>query len=174
MSENLRNEIKKNLWDLIKVLIPLVTAFLGFIFGSITEENKYLSNVQLQNQSYILEVRQAAYTNFFEGQVKLQESELLEAQGLKDEAAKLRQEYNLAVKTALFQIAMFSTKPVNDAMAEHFQSISQYGPCVGDRQKWLNDVQIYQNMRQEVFGNNSEQKVDNNTMLILLFKCTLP
>jgi hypothetical protein len=176
MSETLQDKTKKSLWDLIKVFIPLVTAILtailGFMLGSVTEEKKYIADVQLQNQSYILQQRQSAYTNFFEGQAKLRESQRLETAGSTDAAAKLHQEYELEINNAVFQIAISSTKQVNDSLARYFQTAFKYGPCVGDKQKLINDTQIYQSMRQEVFGNNSEERIDDQTMRILLFQCT--
>jgi hypothetical protein len=119
-------------------------------------------------------MRQSAYTNFFEGQVKLRESERLEALGSTDAAKQLRNEYNLAVKTSLFQIAMFGSKQVNEALAEHFRITRNYEPCVGDKQNWIREAGIYQNMRGEIFGSTSEERVDDDTLLIMLFRCTMP
>lgn len=162
-------------WELIKIILPaIIAALLGFGLGTITTKQQFLSDTQLQNQSYILEVRQNAYSNFFEGQAKLRESERLERAGSSVEAENLRNEYNLAVKTSLFQIVMFGSKQVNEALAEHFQSAFDYGSCGDDIQRWQNEAGIYQNMREEVFGKNEEEQIDDNTILALLFKCTLP
>lgn len=175
MSESSQNNIDNNTWELIKVIAPVIIAVvLGYVFGSITAKNEYLSDTQLQNQSYILDVRQTAYTNFFEGQSKLRESERLEAIGFSEDSAKLRTEYNLAVKTSLFQIVMFGSKQVNEALAEHFQTAFRYDSCEGDLHRWRNEARIYQNMRKEVFGEESEEHIDDETILVLLFRCTLP
>ncbi|MFO7625238.1 MAG: hypothetical protein R6V73_12875 [Anaerolineales bacterium] len=175
MTESLQKNTGNNIWELIKVIAPVIIAIvLGYVFGSITAKNEFLTNTQLQNQSYILDVRQTAYSNFFEGQSKLRESERLEALGFSADAVKLRTEYNLAVKTSLFQIVMFGSKQVNESMAEHFRTAFHYGPCDGDLQRWQNEARIYQNMRKEVFGEESEEHIDDETILVLLFRCTLP
>jgi len=164
-----------NGWELIKVVVEvIIAAILGFGFGTITARQQFLSDTQLQNQSYILEVRQNAYSNFFEGQAELVVSEGLEKAGLSDEAAKLRTEYNLSVKTSLFQIVMFGSKQVNEALANHFRTRFNYGSCGDDIQRWQNEARIYQSMRDEVFGNDNRERIDDNTILALLFKCTLP
>ncbi len=174
MSESSEDKTSSNFWQLIKDLVPVITALLGFVFGTISAENKFLSDTKLQSQSYILDVRQTAYGNFFEGQAKLRESERLENAGFTAEATKLRNEYNLAVKTSLFQIVMFGSKQVNEALAENFQTALHYDSCGEDLQKWQNEARIFQNMRKEVFGDESEEQIDDKTILILLYKCTLP
>lgn len=176
MSEVSQDHTKKTFSDRMKELPPVFVTILVFVLGLVTGWVGNLYNVQLQNQRYILELRQSAYSSYFEAQAILQQSRHLRAAGLTDEADKLQQEFQLTVKQALFQIAIFSTKPVNEALAEYFRTTfpDEYGPCSGDRQVWLNDARIYQTMRQEVFGHGSDQTVDDETLLILLFGCTLP
>jgi hypothetical protein len=69
---------------------------------------------------------------------------------------------------------MIGSKQVNESMAEHFRTAFHYGPCDGDLQRWQNEARIYQNMRKEVFGEESEEHIDDETILVLLFRCTLP
>ena len=73
MSEILHNSPKNKVWDQVKNLVPVVTAFLGVMSGAVIADKTYISDTQLQNQSYILEVRQEAYTNFFKSQANLRE-----------------------------------------------------------------------------------------------------
>ena len=174
-----QDSAKKSVWDRIKDFVPLLvaalTAVLGYISGSVIAQNKFLSDTQLQNQSYILELRQSAYNNFFSSQAKLQESERLANNGSTDEADKLRQEFNLEIRTARFQLAIFGTKPVIDALVKHFRTSYDYDrPCSDDQQTWENNAQIYQNMRLEVFGSDAEQRVDDSTLITLLYGCTPP
>jgi len=176
MSEVSQDHTKKTFGGRMKELPPVFVTVLVFVLGLVTGWVGNVYNVQLQNQRYILELRQSAYSNYFEGQAKLQQSRQLRGAGLTDEADKLQTESNLTINQALFQIAIFSTKPVNEALAEYFRTRfpDEYDPCPGDRQAWLNDAKIYQTMRQEVFGPGSTEIVDDETLLILLFGCTLP
>ena len=175
MSEPLRGTKEKSFWNVMRDVMPFITAIVAFVGGVVTGEFRSRSDVQLQNQRYLLEVRKEAYTNYFEGQAGLQQAEDLEAIGLKEEAEKLRREYELRVKTSRFQIAVFSTKPVVNALAHYFRDYfkDEFGLCFGNHQKWIDDVKTYQNMRQEVFGDKIEQRVDDNDLSVLLFLCKL-
>lgn len=173
MSEPLRGTKEKSFWNVIRDVMPFITVIVAFVGGVVTGEFRSRSDVQLQNQRYLLEVRKETYTNYFEGQAGVQHAENLEAIGLKEEAEKVRHEYELRVKTSRFQIAVFSTKPVVKALASYFRIYFNLGPCFGNRQKWIDDVKTYQNMRQEVFGDEIKQRVDNNDLSVLLFLCKL-
>ncbi|HEX9942729.1 MAG TPA: hypothetical protein VGG03_11975 [Thermoanaerobaculia bacterium] len=158
---------KKSLYGVAKDYMPVTTAILGFLLGLITGQMKYASDVKLQYQNRLLDIRKDAYTKFIEGQAKLRQAKEREAMGDTEEAKKLRREYELSIKTARFQSVLVSTKPVIDAMVAYFRVADGRPPCPGEPKTLRLDVQIYQNMRREVFGDEgdeSDQKVKDGDL----------
>jgi hypothetical protein len=161
----------------ISWLMPLITAFIGLAGGLggvlVGASIQHSYAVQLERQRHLLDSRMNAYDNFFKGQAKLREADELEANGFKDWADKLRDDYRMLVKDSRFQIGVFGTKQVIDNLVSYFRIYIHPGPCVGTHQKWVTDIKTYQYMRQEVFEGDNSQKVDDDTLLLLLFDCQL-
>lgn len=149
----------------ITILIPLVTALIGLSAG-------HLFTISQQKQKSVMESRIEAYAQFFSGQAKLRTHYDLLAIGKKDEADKILTDYQLQVREAKFKIGIYGSKPVIKAMADFFK---KYGinQRSNDKEKWNNDIQIYQQMRNEVFRNDYDQIVDNKDLLILMFSILL-
>jgi hypothetical protein len=154
------------------VAIPTaLLAALGAAFGAYWQQTYA---VQLEKERTLLSIRKEAYNNFFSGQV---------AQNT--DPAK----YQSLVQTALFPIAVYSTKPTVEAVAEYFKYLGV--PECGDApEKWELDAKIYQQMRRELyedqnvtiyqriwsslFGEDHSQRVDDKTILRVVFACQPP
>jgi hypothetical protein len=154
------------------VAIPTaLLAALGAAFGAYWQQTYA---VQLEKERTLLSIRKEAYNNFFSGQV---------AQNT--DPAK----YQSLVQTALFPIAVYSTKPTVEAVAEYFKYLG-VPECGGAPEKWELDAKIYQQMRRELyedqnvtiyqriwsslFGEDHSQRVDDKTILRVIFACQPP
>lgn len=164
----------------LKDWMPLITALIAFIgVGMGAGLQKYLE-ARSERQKNLLELRLNAYRTFFGGQAKLQEARQLELAApvalspeQQQAAEKLQVEYRLAVKDAKFQIAVFGTKPVVESLANYFRRYFPVERCGGSAEMWRDDIQTYQQMRREVFGDDASQRIDDATLLLLLFNCQL-
>lgn len=146
-------------------------AALGAAFGAYWQQTYA---VQLEKERTLLTIRKEAYDNFFTGQV---------AQG--NDTAK----YQSLVQHARFVIGVYSSKPTVEALADYFQYLG-VPPCGDPPKKWELDVKIYQQMRRELyedeavtiyqrvwrslFGDDHSQRVDDKTMLRVIYFCQLP
>jgi hypothetical protein len=152
------------------VAIPTaLLAALGAAFGAYWQQTYA---VQLEKEKTLLSIRKEAYDNFFLGQVAYHNN---------DEA-----KYHSLVQNARFPIGVYSTKPTVEALAEYFEYVGV--PDCGDSpKKWELDVKIYQQMRRELyedqvvtsyqriwswlFGEDHSQRVDDKTMLRVIYAC---
>ncbi len=162
----------------ISALPSLISAFIG---GAIVAVSNQFFAVQLEQEKTLLELRRSAYANFFRGQTLFQR---VEQGGLpKEESDRLWAEYNSLVREARFDIAVYSSKPIVDAMSNYFR---EYFPderknCSSSRRKMMDDINIYQQMRRELFGDNiiqkilrGSEKVDDDRMVLMIHHCLLP
>jgi hypothetical protein len=147
-------------------------AALGAAFGAYWQQTYA---VQLEKERTLLKIRMDAYTDFFKGQV---------ARNRNDEAT-----YETLVQNARFPIAVYSSKPAVEALANYFE-YSGMSDCKGTKEKWQLDIKIYQQMRRELyeqdypsmyqrawsslFGESDSQQVDDDTMTKVIYVCRLP
>lgn len=151
----------------------LVALFFTATGGLIGAYFQQYFDTRLQEEKTLLELRKDAYTAFFKGQAALQQLVNAGARLSEADAESMRAEYTRSVTNARFSVAIFSSKPVVDAMANFFLAHHHQEDCVGARQKWLDDAKIYQNMRQELFGSRASQRVDEKNLLLMMFNCRL-
>jgi len=149
-------------------LIPVLSAIIGLTGGVLGYSLQNYYAMKQEEQKNLIESRKITYTSWFGGQSKLQQYDDLLAMGKKEEADKIYSDYMLQVKEARFRIAIFSTKPVVEALASYYE---KYFPTTSSNnyQKDKDDIKIYQQMRNEVFADNPEQKVDDRVLSILIF-----
>ncbi len=157
------------------LLIPVMIALIGVVGGMLGYALQYLVVTHQEQQKNLIESRTSAYAKYFEGQTKYRESVYLKNQGMKDEAEKLDLESSLLLNESNFRIGIFGTRPVIEAIAANYEKYLTTTPPIDDkyRQQWIDEIKIYQRMRDEVFGGNRDQKVDDRVLLILLFKIRL-
>jgi hypothetical protein len=145
-------------------------AALGAAFGAYWQQTYA---VQLEKERTLLTIRKEAYNNFFTGQV---------ARGT--DTAK----YESLVQNARFAIGVYSSKQTVEALADYIEYLGV--PDCGDPpKKWKLDVEIYQQMRQELyedeavtiyqrvwrslFGDDHSQRIDDKTMLRVIYHCQI-
>jgi hypothetical protein len=151
-------------------------AALGAAFGAYLQQNYA---VQLEKEKTLLTIRKEAYTDFFKGQVAKD----------KDTAT-----YETLVQQGRFGIGVYSSKPIVEALAKYFEYLHENEPiearCKDSREKWNLDVKIYQEMRRELYEDESltiyqrawrwlfpeepRQKVDDKTMWRVIYNCPVP
>jgi hypothetical protein len=158
---------RENLIHGFTVAIPTaLLAALGAAFGAYWQQTYA---VQLEKERTLLSIRKEAYDNFFLGQVVRN----------KDPA-----KYESLVQNARFAIGVYSTKPTVEALAEYFECLGARD-CANSAKKWELDVKIYQQMRRELyedqvmtiyqriwrslFGEDHSQRVDDKTMLRVIY-----
>jgi hypothetical protein len=146
-------------------------AALGAAFGAYWQQTYA---VQLEKEKTLLTIRKEAYNSFFTGQVANQRN---------DTAT-----YESLVQHARFVIGVYSSKPTVEALADY---IEYFGVpvCADSPKKWQLDVKIYQQMRRELyedeavtifqrvwrswFGDDHSQRVDDKTLLRVIYNCQL-
>src|SRR5215471_5934634 len=128
-------------------VVPVLAAILAFVGGLLGAQVQLPLNVQLEQQKTLMEARQAAYGDFFEGQVK---ASILERY---PNASEEMQKNLIRVAKAKFFVAVYSSKPTAEAMAHYWDTyLTPKDAFCGPRDKFRADVQIYQQMRRELFG----------------------
>ncbi len=152
-------------------LVALFFTVVGGVIGAFYQE---YFDTRLEEEKALLEFRKEAYTEFFKGQTALQTLRRRGDSLSEAERNALDSEYRKSVTNARPFIAIFSSKPVVDAMANLFRSSYNYETCGGPRQIWLEEANLYQKMRQELFGSSSSQHVDDKNLVLLILNCQLP
>jgi len=143
----------------VPILIALVS-FAGAIFGSLI--GPYLT-AKHQITKDVTDRRVAVYNKFFAAQAKL-----LQVRSGKltiDEEDKLTREYQQETKEARFEIGVFGSPEVIQALVNWFRIIDNTDRK--DADLWKADVKIYQAMRKEIFGNKSGQIKDRELYYLL-------
>jgi hypothetical protein len=158
---------RENLIHGFTVAIPTaLLAALGAAFGAYWQQTYAM---QLEKERTLLSIRKEAYENFFSGQVA---------------RASDSEKYRSLVQNARFAIGVYSTKPTVEALAAYFECIGRPA-CANSPEKWELDVKIYQQMRRELyedqvgtsyqriwgslFGEDHSQRVDDKTMLRVIY-----
>ena len=144
--------------------VPLLVAFVGFTGGVIGSLVGPYLTAQHQTAKDITDRRVAVYKKFFAGQAKLLESRTPES--TKEEKDKLTKDYQQETKEARFEIGVFASPEVIQALVNLFGILDK--PDQKDDNLWQADVKIYQAMRKEIFGNKT-RKVDDADLYYLLF-----
>jgi len=144
--------------------IPLLVAFVSFA-GGVTGSllGPYLT-AQHQTTKDVTDRRVAVYKKFFAGQAKLLQSR--SPGSTKEDTEKLTKEYQQEIKEARFEIGVFASPEVIQALVNLFGIMDN--PDHKDDNLWQADVKIYQAMRKEIFGNKT-RKVDDADLYYLLF-----
>ena len=138
--------------------VPLLVAFVGFAGGALV--GPYLT-AQHQTAKDITDRRVAVYQKFFAGQAKLLESRSSES--TKEQKDKLTQEYRQEIKEARFEIGVFASPEVIQALVNWFDKKDR----TDLKELWKEDAKIYQAMRSEIFGRRG--KIDDADLYYLLF-----
>ena len=139
--------------------IQLLVALVGFAGGALV--GPYLT-AQHQTAKDITDRRVAVYQKFFAGQAKLLESKSPES--TQEEKDKLTKEYRQEIKEARFEIGVFASPEVIQALVNWFKKQNR----TDLKDLWKEDAKIYQAMRKEIFGTRG--KVDDADLYNLLFK----
>jgi hypothetical protein len=137
--------------------IQLLVAFISFAGGALV--GPYLT-AQHQTTKDITERRVAAYKKFFAAQAKLLQSGSPDSEEEKD---RLTREYQQETKEAKFEIGVFGSPEVIQALVKWFDKKKE----TDRKELWREDAKIYQAMRKEIFGNSG--KVDDRDLYYLLF-----
>jgi hypothetical protein len=154
-------------------LMPVVSVLVGLVGGALGYSAQHISAVWQEEQKHLLDFRMQTYADFFDGQSKLQEYNQRLEQGLKDQQTEaLLEEYKLLTKRARFRIAVFSSKPLVETLAHFYEKYFPTALCP-DYQKCIDDVAIYQQMRAELIGTARRHRVDDRTLLLLVFNTRL-
>ena len=137
--------------------IPLLVALVGFAGGALV--GPYLT-AQHQTAKDTTDRRVAAYKKFFAAQAKLLQSG---SPNLTEEnKKKLTDEYEQETKEAKFEIGVFGSPEVIQALVNWFDKKDR----TDLKDLWKEDAKIYQAMRGEIFGTGG--KVDNDADLYYL------
>ncbi|GEM_PF-2437342 len=166
----------KKIADIFPMFAPgLVALFFTVAGGLMGAFYQQYFDTRLEEAKTLLELRKDAYIEFFKGQTVLRTLNKKWHSLSEAERINLDSEYNKLVKNALFFIALYSSKPVVDAMSDLFRTLykDDYKNCDDPREKWLAEAKLYQEMRQELFGNTAGQHVDDKNLVLLMFDCRL-
>jgi hypothetical protein len=146
------------------IKLPLVIAFMGFI-GGITGSlaGPYLS-AQHEKEKEISKLRVGTYTKFFEGQAKLLQVRYTHPTG--PEAEGLMRDYQQKIKEARFEIGVFGSPAVIQALVNWFTAVSRADTRTD---LWKEDVKIYQAMRKEILDEQGPV-VEDHDLYNLLFR----
>ena len=98
--------------------VPLLVAFVGFVGGVIGSLVGPYLTAQHQTAKDITDRRVAVYKKFFAGQAKLLESRTPES--TKEEKDKLTKQYRQEIKEARFEIGVFASPEVIQALVNLF------------------------------------------------------
>ncbi len=142
--------------------VPLLVAFVGFAGGVIGSLVGPYLTAQHQTAKDITDRRVAVYQKFFAGQAKLLESR--SPNSTKEEKDKLTKDYQQETKEARFEIGVFASAEVIQALVNWFEKKDR----TDQKDLWKEDAKIYQAMRKEIFGTRG--KVDDADLYNLLFK----
>jgi len=138
--------------------IPLLVALVGFAGGALV--GPYLT-AQHQTAKDTTDRRVAAYKKFFAAQAKLLQSG---SPNLTEEnKKKLTDEYEQETKEAKFEIGVFGSPEVIQALVNWFDKKER----TDLKDLWKEDAKIYHAMRGEIFGTGG--KIDDADLYYLLF-----
>jgi hypothetical protein len=154
--------------------IPLVVGLIAFVGSALGSALPRLAFEGEEAQKRLIEARINTYNDFFKGQALLIKATSKLEEGKEEEANVARDQYSAFVKEAKFRIGVYGTKPEVEAITDYFRKYLKYPPCNGPRQKWLDDIKTYQQIRNGVFREDSKQRVDDARLVLLLFDCQLP
>ena len=141
--------------------IPLLVAFVGLTGGLIGSLIGPYLTAQHQTAKDITDRRVAAYKTFFAAQAKRLQSW---SPNLTEEAKKkLNDEYEQETKEAKFEIGVFGSPEVIQALVNWFDKRNR----TDLKDLWREDAKIYQAMRREIFGKTGQ--VDDLDLYYLLF-----
>jgi len=154
--------------------IPLAVGLIAFVGSSLGAAVPRMFFESEEAKRNLLDARLGAYNDFFKGQAK----QHLVAQLLRDnkesEATKARDEYFALVREARFRIGVYGTLSEINALTDYFRKYFPPFLCDEPRQKWLDDIKIYQRIRDGVFRGKSSEQVEDARLILLLFDCQLP
>jgi len=156
-------------WQRWMPVIVAVIAFTGSALGTAVPRLWFTDE---ESTKRLLDARLSAYNDFLKGQVKL-----MEAGGLQEGSPakeKALQEYSALIREARFRIALYGTRADIIAITDYFGKYFDSQPCVGSKEKWKDDIRFYQEIRKGIFRNDSDETVNDDRMILLLFNCRAP
>ena len=158
--------------------------FLSAIVGGavVALVNQYFA-VQLERDKKLLDIRNDGYVRFFEGQA---------ARRVSPDG-----KYRFNTTVGRFIIGVYSNKDTVETASAFIDladktntdpKVKKIEDCFDPnkasrtvRDRWMNDIHIYQRMRDEVFGGGGLQnllrgdyRVDDKTLMLLVDNCRLP
>ena len=153
-------------------LIPLIVALIGLLGGFVGVTAGHFYAMRQQKEKSLIYSRTNAYATFYKAQSKNEQSSYLKKRGYNEEADKLLSESWLLYNEAKFGIAIFGSKSVIEAMARLFDRDDENYHITlipdKDQQVYIDDIHIFQQMRNEIFRNDPNQKVEDKDLMILL------
>jgi hypothetical protein len=145
--------------------LPLIIGLIAFLGSALGAVLPRLSFESEETQRKLLEARINAYNDFFKGQAQLQEATQLIDQGRETEAKDAQDKYSVMVKEAKFRVAIYGNKSEVEAIEHYFRKYLHNPRCVGERQRWLDDIKLYQEVRNGVFRGDAKQKIDDAKLI---------
>jgi hypothetical protein len=141
--------------------IPLLVAIVGVAGGVIGSLIGPYLTAQHQTAKDVTDRRVAAYKKFFVAQAKRLQS--LAPNSTEEVKKKLNDEYEQETKEAKFEIGVFGSPEVIQALVNWFDKKNR----TDIKDLWKEDAKIYQAMRREIFGKTGQ--VNDLDLYYLLF-----
>lgn len=164
-----------------------ITAGIAIISLVIGSTLTYLYSTQLERYRTALELRNAAWANYFQAQSKIREHRTLhreaksaETNGNPEKAKTLRKvadslttEINLLISRSRFDMAIYGRKNLVEAVVYYYRNYLPARDCKDEDpiEKWCADLAIYKAMREDVLGN--DEKVSDRDLIHLIFGCNV-
>jgi len=154
--------------------IPLAVGLIAFVGSSLGAAVPRMFFESEEAKRNLLDARLGAYNDFFKGQAKKQLAAQLFLDKKESEATQARDEYSTLVRDSRFRISAYGTQAEINALTDYFRKYLPSPTCDPPRQKWLDDIKTYQQIRDGVFRGKSSEQIDDARMILLLFDCQLP
>ena len=137
---------------------------IGVLLGSIV--GHYFSLSQ-EKQSLLEEARRQGYIEFLESQQLYAEFKEANRLGNDEKADRFREQWHLKQQGAINKIATYGDTNVVKALADFYR---KYHPVDKCKENWQDDIEIYQNMRQSLLG--EDDPASDHDLAELILKCS--
>jgi hypothetical protein len=156
----------------MNIAAPIISAVAAIAGVALGAGLQYLTAREIEDRRSQIAFRTEIYQNFFEGQAKLNQARELEAHN-NPKAQALYDEYEVLIKKARFQAGVAGDSRVVEAMVAYFDAAFGFPICKRPADIERLDAAIYRRMREDVFGGDPGQQVDDRTLFQLVQNCTL-
>ena len=145
------------------VYIPVVSAILGLIGGVVGAVVTHSLQREREIERSVFELRQKAYSEFFQGQSLLWSDPNRET------------EANQLIDSSKLRILLTSSEAVVSSMSDYWKTAKNFKECEKPEEK-KKDVAIYQTMRAEFFKalDLGDPKIEIHVLVRYLRLCNLP